>query len=246
MTQANQTIRPLLPQFKALEGIQELDLKIDQLKKSQAALPESLKTLDQSLARLNLSMTVKTSALGEIEKVQRQTQAARDLNRDRLARSETRIQSVQNSHEYQAVNKENEQLKKLTTTLDEQSKKSEGDSEAIKKDLADLTAQFEKIKAERDEKASALSSQNGKFDEEIGALMANRAQFSAQVDKPLLAQYDRIRKARMGLGFVPALAGRCKGCNMMVPPQLFNEIRKLNTAHACPSCHRILFAPEGS
>jgi predicted nucleic acid-binding Zn-ribbon protein len=237
----------LLPeQFKALESIQELDLKIDQLKKNQASLPESLRAMDQSLAKLKQSITAKTNALGEIEKVQRQTQAARDLNKDRLARSETRISSVQNSHEYQAVNKEAEQLKKLTTTLDEQSKKAESDSLLVKKDLADLSAQFEKIKAERDSQANVLSSQSGKFEAEIGALISDREQHATHVDKPLLAQYNRIRGARMGLGFVPAIAGRCKGCNMMVPPQLFNEIQKLNTAHACPSCHRILFAPAGS
>ncbi|MDR3608143.1 MAG: C4-type zinc ribbon domain-containing protein [Oligoflexia bacterium] len=241
-----QSTRLLTEQFKALESIQELDLKIDQLKKNQGALPESLRVMEQALAKVGQSIAQKNHAIAEAEKVQRQTQAARELNNDRLARSESRLVAVQNSQEYQAVNKETEQLKKLAISLEEQFKKAEADMEPLKKALGELIAQQEKLKGERDAQANLLSSQSGKFETEITTLTKERAQYTSQVDKPLLAQYDRVRGARQGLGFVPAIAGRCKGCNMMVPPQMFNEIRKRNAVHACPSCHRILFVPAES
>jgi uncharacterized protein len=241
-----QQTHPLPVQFKALEAIQELDLKIERLQKSKGSLPESLRAMDQSLAKFQSGMAAKNNTLGEIEKVQRQNRAAQELNRDRLARSESRLTSVQNSHEYQAVNKEAEQLKKLTATLDEQFKKAESDTELLKKDLTELTAQYDKVKAERDSQAAVLAGQTQKLDTEITSLLTERSKHSSQVDKSTLSQYDRVRVARQGLGFVPAIAGRCKGCNMMVPPQLFNEIRKALVLHACPSCHRILFVPSDS
>ena len=115
--------RTLLKQVKALEHLQELDLRIDQLKKNRNALPETLRALDQSLQKIQGTVNTKKNALGEIEKTQRQTQAALDINRDRLARSNTRFESVQNSQEYAAINKELDQLKKLGATLEEQAKK---------------------------------------------------------------------------------------------------------------------------
>jgi predicted nucleic acid-binding Zn-ribbon protein len=144
------------------------------------------------------------------------------------------------------VNKELEQLKKLNLSLEEQSKKSDTETAAIQKELTDITAQLEKSKGERDAQAGLLSGQGSQLDKEIKILMDEREKYTAQVEARLLSQYDRVRGARAGLGFVPALAGRCKGCNMMVPPQLYNEIRKAQVVHACPSCHRILFVPEGS
>jgi predicted nucleic acid-binding Zn-ribbon protein len=237
---------PIPQQMKAMEHLQELDLKIDHLKKNKNALPEALKALDQAIAKVQTQANIKNAAIAEIDKTQKQTRAALDLNRDRLARSTSRLESVQNSQEYTAVNKELEQLKKLNLSLEEQSKKSDGEVVTIQKELTDINAQLEKSKNEREAQASLLSGQGSQLEKEIQILMDERSKYTGQVDKPLLSQYDRVRGARGGLGFVPALAGRCKGCNMMVPPQLYNEIRKAQVVHSCPSCHRILFVPEGS
>jgi predicted nucleic acid-binding Zn-ribbon protein len=232
--------------MKAMEQLQELDLKIDHLKKSKNALPEALKTMDQAVGKIQTQVNTKKAALGEIEKTQMQTRAALDLNRDRLARSTTRLESVQNSQEYTAVNKELEQLRKLNATLEEQVKKSEADRAAIQKELAEIDGQLEKSRGEREAQAGLLSGQGNQLDTEIKAFLEERSKYTSQIDPKLLAQYDRVRGARAGLGFVPAIAGRCKGCNMMVPPQLYNEIRKGSAVHSCPSCHRILFVPEAN
>jgi predicted nucleic acid-binding Zn-ribbon protein len=237
---------PLKEQLKALEQVQELDLKIDNLKKNKGSLPAALKALDDKLAKLNATVQVKKNALGEIDKSQRQTQAALDLNRDRVSRSGSRLEGVQNSQEFQAAHKEVDQLKKQKDGLDEQNKKSTSDSEAINKELTDLNTQVGKFKEERDAQAAVLTGQSGKLEEEIASMMSERSKLTSRVERTLMSQYDRVRPQRAGLGIVPAIAGRCKGCNMMVPAQQFNEIQRGNALHSCPSCHRILFIPEAS
>lgn len=234
---------PLKDQLRALEHLQEIDLKIDSLKKNKGTLPAALRALDEKLGKVMATVAIKKTALSEIEKTQRQTSAAMDLNRDRVTRSTARLESVQNSQEFQAVQKEIDQLKKQKETLDEQVKKSGAESESIGKELAELDSQRAKFQEERDAQAQSVSGQSGKMEEEIGALMKERGKHTPQVEARLLSQYDRVRAARAGLGIVPAIAGRCKGCNMMVPPQQFNEIQRGSTLHACPSCHRILFVP---
>lgn len=234
---------PLAEQMKALEHLQELDMKIDNLKRNKSALPGALKALDQSLSKLNADIGAKKIALGELEKTQKQARAALDLNRDRLSRSNAKIDSVQNSQEYNAINKEVEQLKKMNASLDEQVKKADDETAGLNKQIDDLNAQVQKVQGERESQAGVLITQGGALDSEIGTLMAERSKYTGQVDPRTLAQYERVRPARAGLGIVPAVGGRCKGCNMVVPPQLYNEIRKLTTVHSCPSCHRILFVP---
>ncbi len=239
----NPAPRPIHEQVKALEHLQELDLKIDQLKKGKNALPEALRSLDQNLGRLQLQLNGKKAALAEVEKIQRQTQAALDINRDRLARSNTRLEGVQNSQEYSAINKELEQLKKQGTSLEEQAKKASTDAELAQKAVAELTSQWEKISGDRGAQAATLSAQGGELETQIDSLLTERKKYSSVVEVRTLAQYDRVRAARAGIGFVPAVGGRCKGCNMVVPPQLYNEIRKGLSVLACPSCHRLLFVP---
>ncbi len=230
-------------QMKSLEQLQELDLKIQSLKKNQSELPAILKSLDDSMAKLQMTINLKKNAITELEKTKGQTNAALDLNRDRLARSNSRLEGVQNSQEFQAINKEVDQLKKLNTTLEEQSKKTMTDIESLQAELKGLDAEYLKLKEEREVQAKQVSGQSSKFENEINTLIGERAQYTSVIDKRVLSQYDRIRPARGGLGLVPAIAGRCKGCNMVVPPQLYNQIQKGNDVHNCPSCHRILFIP---
>lgn len=237
---------PLVEQLKNLEQLQEIDLKIDSLKKNQSSLPGALKVLDDSLRKLKAQQEAKKALITEVEKTHRQTQAALELNRDRLTRSNQKLEGVHNSQEFQAANKEIEQLKKLNATLEEQSKKSALDQETLGKDAAALGEKIEAAQKELDAQSKILSTQDHQFKTDIGTLTSQRTQFSSHVETRILAQYDRVRVARSGIGIVPAVGGRCVGCNMMLPPQLFNEVQRGTQLHNCPSCHRLLYVPNSS
>lgn len=234
---------PLREQLKALERLQELDLKIDALKKQRNALPAALKTLDDAFNKARLALETKKNVVAELEKLERQAQAAMDLNKDRVSRSNSKLEGVSNSQEFQAASRELEQLRKQALQLEEQIKKGRADIDAASKDIVVLTEAFEKAKAARDAQAAEVSGQSGKFDGEIVGLTSERSQHTGGVDTRTLAQYDRVRGARAGLGIVPAVGGRCSGCNIMLPPQQFNEIQKCSQLHQCPNCHRILYVP---
>jgi len=237
---------PLVEQLRNLVQLQEIDLKIDSLKKNKNSLPASLKSIDDSLMKVKGSLNTKKNRLSEIEKIHKQTQAALDLNQDRLSRSNAKLEAVQNSQEFQAASKEIEQLKKLNVTLEDQSKKSVLDIEGVSKEIGVLEQETQKLQNERDAQSQVLSGQDSRFSMDIETLVSERTQFASQVESRILSQYDRIRGARNGLGIVPSLGGRCKGCNMIVPPQLYNEVQRGSTLHSCPSCHRILFVPSSA
>jgi len=226
-----------------MEQLQEIDLKIDGLTRNKEALPAILKALDDQLGKAKLAVQTKAAAHSAIDKMHSQAKAALDLNNDRLQRSTARMEAVRNTHEYQAATKEIEQIHKMSIQLGDQLKKFTTDMEATSKELADLEGQMQKIQAERDAKSGVVSQDSDKFDAQIATLMTERNHLAKDVDKGLLARYNRIRKARQGIGFIPAVGGRCKGCNMLLPPQLFNMVQKGKETHDCPSCHRILYIP---
>ena len=234
---------PLVEQLKTLERLQELDLRIDSLKKGQNSLPENLKQIDEALNKLKLNLNTKKTQFSEVEKVYKQAQAAFELNGDRLTRSNVKLESVQNSQEFQAATKEIEQLKKLNVSLEEQTKKAKQDLIQLEKEVATIGEQVEKLQTEREAQASVVTGKSNQFSSDISSLMVDRLTFSSRLGSRILSQYDKVRAARGGIGIVPAIGGRCKGCNMMLPPQLFNEIQKATILHTCPSCHRLLFVP---
>lgn len=235
--------RPLREQLKSLEHLQEIDLKIDSLKKNRQSLPSQLKTLDDQVLKLQTQVDLKKKSLDELEKNIRQGSAAGDLSRDRMARSQAKLEQVQNTQEFQAVTKEIEQLKKSLANLEEQAKRGATEIENSKKDLVALEAQLATLKESRETKAQQLNTEGAKLSNDTESLTQDRKQHTVHIEARLLMQYDRVRVARAGVGIVPAADGRCKGCNMVVPPQLYIQIQKGLEVHSCPSCHRILFVP---
>ena len=78
------------------------------------------------------------------------------------------------------------------------------------------------------------------LDEEAAKEAARRESILPKVPRKLLKRYDMIRQKRLGIGLVLAVEGNCQGCNMRLPPQLFNILQRGDTVEQCPSCQRIV------
>jgi uncharacterized protein len=62
-----------------------------------------------------------------------------------------------------------------------------------------------------------------------------------RIPRALLKKYDAIRGKRLGVGLVAVVDGCCQGCNMRLPPQLYNILQRGDSIEQCPSCQRIIF-----
>jgi hypothetical protein len=78
---------------------------------------------------------------------------------------------------------------------------------------------------------------------QIRQLEEKRSKVAGQVDGNLLRRYETIRKKKLP-AMAPVIAGACQGCNMSLPPQMYNNLRVSLGTEICPSCHRIIFAAE--
>ncbi|NBS69581.1 hypothetical protein EBT31_11815, partial [bacterium] len=127
----------------------------------------------------------------ELEKITKQTQAAWELNQERLTRSQAKLEAVQTSQEFQAVNKEIEQLKKLNLSLDEQKKKVGGEREVLAQEMGVLGEQLQKLTQEREAQSQVFNGQDRQLRGDLEGLLSERVQFIHGIEGRLLAQYER-------------------------------------------------------
>ena len=78
----------------------------------------------------------------------------------------------------------------------------------------------------------------------VRGLEEKRADAAKAVDPNLLRRYDAVRKKRMPAMVPLAPPNTCTGCRMNVPPQLYNTLKANLGFDTCPSCMRIIHAPE--
>ena len=230
-----------------LEAVQELDLQIGVLQKKKNEMPARLASYDSQISLLTTQLEQKKKISEEIEKNLRQNQGALELNEERMKRSQTKAEAIKTNQEFQAVQKEIEALKKNTGVLQENVTKLKSELEVAQKSVEDIQTQISAIEATRASESEKIGGESKEFDTELGRLSGLRAQAVVGIDVRHLSQYDRVRSGRVGgVGIVPAVSGNCKGCNMRIPPQIYNELKRGNELHFCPSCRRILLYKEAA
>ena len=74
------------------------------------------------------------------------------------------------------------------------------------------------------------------------ALISERGGIEKKLKQELVTEYNKLFEARRGIAIARAKDTSCMGCNLMLMPQLFEEIKTdEDRIFRCPNCHRILF-----
>ena len=65
---------------------------------------------------------------------------------------------------------------------------------------------------------------------------------AAGIDAGLLATYNNVKSLQSNaIGIVAVADAVCQGCNMNIPPQMYNELQRGDSLKKCPNCDRIIY-----
>jgi hypothetical protein len=151
------------------------------------------------------------------------------------------LRDIKTQKEYQAVSKEIAAAKKVKSDLEEQvlQRITRGD------ELKVIISDKENVLREFDSNSSVLKGElQGKIERleaDIAEVAAAREATAKDVSPSMMKRYLMLREKRQGVAIVEARSGSCLGCNMNLPPQLFNSLYKADNLVACPHCQRLLF-----
>lgn len=231
-------------QLHALESLQELDLQLDRVRAEQSAIPAALQAIDDSIALLQKQSADSAARIATHEQAQREAKGEGELNADRLTRSTARMEGVQNEHELKSIEKEVFQLKAAQAKFDEIQKLAGVEIARLGTEREAHAAGIAAKREERAEREQAGAGRTEKLLAELRVLEGKRAELAPKIEPRVVAMYNRVRGMKGGIGVSPALASRCKACNMAVPPQTFNELLRGTVFHQCATCHRFLYIPR--
>jgi uncharacterized protein len=226
--------------LRKLEQVQEIDLQINAILAKKADFPKRLADHELAIKTHQTKHDEKKKIVDELDKNKRQQLGALELNEERSKRSQEKLEQIKTNQEFQALQKEIESLKKNSAVIQENANKIGEEADKHRKELDSIEALLNTAKAGRDATLAEVSKETQGLDTELIRLNGQRATAIDGIDKRYLATYDRVRQGRNGLGIVPAVGGSCRGCNMRIPPQTYNELQRGSEIFTCPSCRRIL------
>jgi uncharacterized protein len=226
--------------LKMLDELQEIDLKIDGFKGEKDALLEELTSLDGKVAAAEAGIAEKSNELALFEEEKLALDENLVAETENISRSDARLKEIKTQKEYQAVSKEINTARKLKAELEELALQKIGRIEELKAEIAglaeNLTSLTENIVSQKGEVQAKID----QLEDGIGKDVADREELVKSLPSAMIRRYTLLREQRRGIAVVEAKAGSCLGCNMNLPPQLYNTLFRGDELITCPHCQRIL------
>lgn len=227
-------------QLLDLYEIQKIDLGIREFEVARESAAEQLdqtkKEIDGIRQQLQPMVAERDSVGKEIRTLESQVRA----ENDKIKKWEARLNDIRNHREYLALSRETEGSRRANSGTEERILE-------LMTQVDEITAKHDKMEDELAEKEVDTDAETVKvanriteIDEKIASETARRDKLTGAVKPQLLRKYDSIRKKRLGTGLTVVEGGSCQGCNMHLPPQLYNTLQRADTLEQCPSCQRLM------
>lgn len=226
--------------LKLLDELQEIDLKIDGFKGEKEALLQEIADLDSKVEEARSAIAEKTGELAILDTEKAQLEESVATETENIARSEAHQKEIKTQKEYQAVAKEITTAKKLKGELEEQILQKIGQADALRGEVAALEESRSALEQNVAEQKGALQEKIDKLEEGIAQDIAARETVVKGLPPQMLRRYGMLREQRRGVAVVEARDGSCLGCNMQLPPQLYNMLFRGDELITCPHCQRVL------
>ncbi|MGA0255970.1 MAG: hypothetical protein EBR20_03755 [Bacteroidetes bacterium] len=226
-------------QLVALVRLQNIDSKIDQIKKLRGDLPDEISDMEDEKAGLTtrlekLKQEVKdgTVAAGQAENDIKDAEGL-------IKKYEEQQLQVRNNREYDALTKEIEAQKQRITDATARGEELELQKPALEAAIEEAEERLKALEAELSEKQGELAEVMEDTKSEQADLEKLRKKAEKDVDERYVRAYDRLRsRVRDGRAVVPLERGAAAGFS--VPPQRQLEIRQRNRIVACEHTGRIV------
>ena len=232
-------------QIDMLVKLQGVETEIGNIQSILNDAHRKFETLDAGLVEFERTIEEQEAILEELKKKYRDYESDTRINLDREKKTQAKLRSVKTNREYQSLLKEIEEEKAKNSKIEDKMIECLDRMDEIEKNIArkkdeyvqasnSIMKEKEKIKQELEEGGIRLS----KLDKD-------RENVSRMIDPILLKKYLIIKKQNPGsLAVVPVKNALCHGCNVNLPPQLYNELFLGNSLKFCPNCQRIIYLKD--
>ena len=226
--------------LKVLDGLQELDLKIDTLNGDVKSLEDGVAALEAEVAEAEVTIQARNEELAALEEEKRLVEENLVTEGDNIERSEVRLKEIKTQKEYQAVSKEITTAKKLKAELEEQVLQKISLIDGMRSDLNDRQEKLQSLVQNISERKAELQTQIDQLRTVVATETTVREDAVKTLPASVVKRYTLLRQQRRGIAVVEAREGCCSGCHMNLPPQLYNSLYRGDDIITCPHCQRIL------
>jgi hypothetical protein len=232
-------------QLQTLITLQAIDTRIAGLEADAARLPKEIAAIHAAIEEARKHVEQTKGRLDSARKDQRAKEKDLEVVQAKRSKTEARLYEVKTNKEYSAVLTEIEEIKQEKARMEEEVLVLMEAQERLTSEIREAETRFKQREGEGRGQEATLKEQLRGIETDLAAVRTERKELAAQLPAPILADYDRILRARAGLALVPvAKPNFCGACRMTITPQRLQELRAQSSLIPCESCGRYLYWPS--
>jgi len=229
-------------QIYSLVKLQKIETETNDIKLKLDDVSKKFDKLDAGLAEFEQTLEDEESYLNELKKKYRDFESDTQTNISRVKKSQGKLGAIKNNREYQSVLKEIEEVKAKNSIIEDEMieclELTEKTEKSISLKMDELVQLVDQVKLEKENIKQEMAEGKEKF----ARLENDWKKMSSIVEPELFKTFIRVKETQVGeIAIVPVKDAVCRGCNMNIPPQMYNELYLGDTLRFCPNCQRIIY-----
>ncbi len=229
-------------QLKILIDLQGVDTRIAAHEAEAARLPKEIAAIHADIEAAKKDVEAGKARLDATKKDQRTREKDLEVVQAKRSKTEGRLYEVKTNKEYYAVLAEIEEIKQEKGRVEEEILVLMESQERLTADIKDAEGRFKTRETQGKQEEVALQEKLRAVEADLALVRTERAELAGQLPIPVLADYDKLLKARGGLALAQVMKPNlCGGCRMTVTPQRLQELRAQSALLPCESCGRYLY-----
>ena len=229
-------------QVASLVKLQTIETEIDNTQSLVSSLPGKISALDDEHKAFETAMTAEGELLDDLKKAYRDQEREVQTNLSQMQKSQVKLSMVKNNKEYQSTLKEIDDLKALSSDIEDKMLENLDQVDAVEQSIAGKKEEFVHLSEQIRSDKEHLQQEAEECREKLTGLENDRNDVTRIIETELLGTFNAIKdKQAGGIAVVSVSDSVCNGCFVNLPPQLYNELQRSDRLRFCPNCQRIIY-----
>jgi uncharacterized protein len=230
----------MLPDIENLLQLQEADREIRRLNEEIAALPRRVTVIEAKLADTKAELEKAKAAIKADEVARRKYETAIQDLQGKISKYRDQSLEVKTNEQYRALLHEIQFAEQEIRSNEDKILELMVNAEAREKQVKAAEAELKAETAEIEKEKADARQRTAEDEKQLTEWNAKRDKLRGGFSPDLLRQYERVSKFR-GTGIAEVRDQKCMGCQVMLRPQTYNEVRSADRIVYCDSCQRVLY-----
>ena len=229
-------------QIELLVELQSIETETGNIEAVLGGVAERFNALDGEIEAYQRGIDDEVSQIGAMQKQYREHDADVQENLARIKRSKEKLHAIKNNKEYLSVLKEIEDMETANSSLEDEMLEYLDRVDGLESSIAAKKDEFVVVGKQIKSDKESIEKETEEGRKRIAELEKSRKEVVGRVESEWLATFRLVKERRGGgLAVVPVTDAVCHGCNVNLPPQLYNELQRFDSLKFCPNCQRIIY-----